>query len=615
MINSRRINGVEFAGENENALAAKRVPALARPVLGSSAVRGESVNTKNQNERQRFTMPAWLRSPRFLVGAALFTMLVALAGAAIGVKAEKSGLLHQIRIAAVDFVHHATGHVDVSHWELYETHQGNFEKLLVSVADRGGGPMASLEELDGHFVFMAQSGHLSTLSPDHVLRDLDIDVPMNTDAVHAANIQYMDYTHFRALDLLAIRTGEHAFDLYASYDRYHPDRRCFDIVVSRMRIETSSTELTPRSGWEEIYATTPCVAPRTAVSQFPSAFVGIQSGGRLVRRDDHTILFSVGDLEFDGVMYEGLTEAPNGPQNPAWDLGKVLEIDLRTNRARHFAIGFRNPQGLMIARDGRVFETEHGPYGGDEINQLQRNHNYGWPNVTYGMRYVPIRDNWPLNPTHGGHEGYDRPAYVFVPSIGISQLIQPSIEQFPFWDQSLLVTSLRGRALYVARLDGDRIMYAEPLPMGERLRDIINRENGEIAVLTDLGNLVLIRPVHEGATDTISITDARTDRPEATSPADEGRRLFAGNCQSCHTVNGQASTGPALNGVVGRNIGSTRFTYSQAMQRAEGAWTEERMVSFLTNPEGGDFEGSAMPPPHLTQEDAHKIVAYLRTTH
>ncbi len=534
-------------------------------------------------------------------------------GAGAGFLVAKSGVLHELRTAIIDPIRHAMGERDVARWELYETHQGNFEKLELPVAD--GGPMASLEELDGHFVFMDQEGHLSTLSPDYTLRDLSIDVPMNTAELREANIPSMDYTHFRGLDLLAVRAGEHAFDLYASYDRYHADRRCFDIVVSRMRIETSAEALTPRSGWEEVYATTPCVPPRTAISQFPSAFVGIQSGGRLLLRDDHTLLFSVGDLEFDGVMYEGLTEAPNGPQDPAWDLGKVLEIDLRTGRARHFAMGLRNPQGLLIARDGEVWETEHGPYGGDEINHLERGGNYGWPNVTYGMRYVPIRENWPLNPTHGGHEGYDRPAYVFVPSIGISQLIQPSAEQFPFWDQALLITSLRGRSLYVARLDGGRVMYAEPLPMGERLRDIINRQNGEIAVLTDLGNLVLIRPVHEGAADTISITDARTNRDEATNPAEEGERLFAGNCQACHTVNGQASAGPALNGVVGRNIGSTRFAYSQAMQTAEGSWTEDRMVSFLTNPEGGDLQGSTMPPPHLTQDDAHKIVAYLRTTH
>jgi len=559
----------------------------------------------------------WLRSRGFLLGAAAFTLVVALAGAAVGYKAAKSGVLHDFRVAMIDpalsSIRRAMGQRDASAWELYETQLGNFEMVRLPVADREGAVMASLEEMDGHLVFMTQTGHLSTLSPDMTLRDLDIDVPMHAEEARAANILNMNFDHFRALDLLAVSTGEHAFDLYASYNRYHADRRCFDIVVSRVRIDTASGGVAPQSGWEEVYATTPCVPPRTAVSQFASAFVGVQSGGRLVLRDARTILFSVGDLEFDGVMYPGLDEAPNGPQDPAWDLGKVLEIDIASGRARHYAMGFRNPQGLLVDRNGRVWETEHGPYGGDEINLVRRNGNYGWPNVTYGMMYVPIRENWPLNPTHGGHEGYDRPDHVFMPAIGISQLVQPSAEEFPFWDSALLLTSLRGRALYVLRLDGGHIVWAEPLPMGERLRDIINRANGEVAVLTDAGNVVLMRALPEGGLDApVSITDAR-GRAAAENPTAEGQRLFAGNCQSCHSVAGQSGAGPALNGVVGRDIAATEFDYSAALRQAPGAWTPQRLTALMTD-EDGAYPGSTMPPPHLSREEAREIIAYLRST-
>jgi aldose sugar dehydrogenase len=340
--------------------------------------------------------------------------------------------------------------------------------------------------------------------------------------------------------------------------------------------------------------------------------VGIQSGGRLVLRDSQTILFSTGDLEFDGVMYPGLTDAPNGPQDPTWDLGKVIEIDISGRRARHLAMGFRNPQGLAIDDTGRLWETEHGPYGGDEINLVEANGNYGWPNVTYGMMYVPLRENWPLNTTRGGHEGYDRPAYVFVPSIGISQLVQPSAEEFPFWERTLLVTGLRGRALYAARIDGDRIIYAEPLPMGERLRDIINRANGEIAILTDGGTLVFVRAINDDDSDAgYVITDARP-RGGAESQAEAGRRVFAGNCQSCHSVAGQMAAGPPLNGVVGRDIAATRFDYSPALEGAGGDWTRQRLTALLT--EEAPYPGSTMPPPHLSREDARAVIAYLRTT-
>jgi aldose sugar dehydrogenase len=551
----------------------------------------------------------WLKSPRFLLGAAIFTVLVGLGGAAVGYVAAKTGVLHNLRTALAG----AMGGEPEGHWELYETQLGNFEKLTLSVADRDGAVMAALEELDGYFVFLTQTGHLSTLSPDNTLRDLSIALPMHTDELRAANIPNMDFTHFRALDLLAVPAGDHAFDLYASYDRYNAADRCFDIAISRMRVTASADALTPQTPWQDVYATHPCVPPRTAVSQFASAFVGIQSGGRLVLRDAQTLLFSTGDLEFDGVMYPGLAEAPNGPQDPAWDLGKILEIDLATGRARHFALGFRNPQGLMIGADGRVWETEHGPYGGDEINLVRRNGNYGWPNVTYGMMYVPLRENWPLNTTRGGHEGYDRPAHVFVPSIGISQLVQPSAEEFPFWDQTLLVTGLRGRALYAARLDGDRIVYAEPLPMGERLRDIINRENGEVAILTDAGNLVLMRNAADGLDEeTVSITDAR-GAEERLTPADEGRRVFAGNCQSCHAVDGRMGVGPPLDGVIGRDIASTEYDYSPALEAAPGDWSQQRLTALVTAPEQV-YPGSTMPPPHLSREQARDLIAYLRTT-
>lgn len=550
----------------------------------------------------------WLASRRFLLAAIFAAGFVGLAG---GYVLSKSGLGAAAREMIASVRRDVFGAPTSAAWEHYDTQLGPFETVRISVANADGGPMAALEEVDGHLIFMAQHGTFSMLSPAHVLRDLDIAVPMHTDELRAANIPNLNFDHFRALDLLAVETGAHEFDLYASYNRFNAARTCFDIVVSRIHLAVHGEEVTPETSWEDIYATTPCVPPRTAVSQFASAFVGIQSGGRLVRQSPNTLLFSVGDLEFDGIMYPGLDAAPNGPQDPAWDLGKVLSIDIATGRATHLASGFRNPQGLLVGADGRIWETEHGPYGGDEINLLTPGGNYGWPNVTYGMQYVPVRENWPLNTTHGGHEGYDRPAYVFVPSIGISQIIQPSAEEFPFWNSSLIVTSLRGRAMYALRLDGDRIMYAEPLPMGERLRDIINLRNGKIAILTDAGNVAFLRAEHEGQEATYVITDARgAARPSG--PAAEGQRLFAGNCQSCHSLANASGAGPALNGVVGRDIAAASFAYSEALKGERGDWTRARLVDFLEHPE--HFPGTTMPAPALTHDQAEQIVAYLRTT-
>lgn len=231
------------------------------------------------------------------------------------------------------------------------------------------------------------------------------------------------------------------------------------------------------------------------------------------------------------------------------------------------------------------------------------------------MAYSPQGANWPRNPTHGGHEGFDRPAYVFVPSIGISQLLQPSPEAFPFWEDVLLVGSMRARNLWVARLDGDRIMYAEALPMEERLRDMINRRNGQVAILGDMGSLYLLRAPAETSAPVV-IADHR--RPatvaEHLSPVLAGEQIFSANCQSCHSLAGETRVGPPLNGVIGHAIASAEFNYSAALRSARGTWTEERLTALVTADQPL-FPDSTMPPPHLTREQAHDLVEYLRTTH
>lgn len=80
---------------------------------------------------------------------------------------------------------------------------------------------------------------------------------------------------------------------------------------------------------------------------------------------------------------------------------------------------------------GTLWSTEHGPRGGDEINVLEEGEHYGWPMVTYGTRYG--NQDWPANPNQGRHLGYQAPVYAFVPSIGISNLIQIENELFPYW--------------------------------------------------------------------------------------------------------------------------------------------------------------------------------------
>ena len=152
-------------------------------------------------------------------------------------------------------------------------------------------------------------------------------------------------------------------------------------------------------------------------------------------------MVTVGDHKFDGV-----NNPFRAPMDPQTHLGKAVEINLDTKTATIFSSGLRNPQGLTISTDGLIWETEHGPQGGDELNVLQRGNNYGWPEVTYGVDHGKVP--WPLNQVQGRHDKYTKPAYAFVPSIAISSLIETYSDEFPLWKGDLLVTSLKDLAIW-----------------------------------------------------------------------------------------------------------------------------------------------------------------------
>jgi glucose/arabinose dehydrogenase len=122
--------------------------------------------------------------------------------------------------------------------------------------------------------------------------------------------------------------------------------------------------------WEEFFTARPgCLRPKDRGWRF----LGLGAGGRVVQYDDHTLMVSVGDHQYDG-----FDDSWQSAQDPATDLGKIVLVDIATKKARVFATGVRNPQGLAILRDGRIIESEHGPQGGDEINLIRDGANYGW---------------------------------------------------------------------------------------------------------------------------------------------------------------------------------------------------------------------------------------------
>jgi len=494
-------------------------------------------------------------------------------------------------------------------------HEIQVAAIKISGVTAWGG---SLVEVGGNLVLASPQGQLSYLDPRNQLHPLDLRVPMNIEGLREDPI-YKDplfnINFVRTHDLLAIPTGTDTYELYASFNRFAG--RCFEFVVSRVSLTASGQSVKPSGSWHDVWTAKPCVH----LKKSGSLFVGAQSGGRMVRLNDNAILVSVGDHQFDGFFDNQAVS-----MDPASDLGKLVELDIRTGASRHFAIGLRNPQGLVIARDGRIWETEHGPQGGDEVNLMIEGQNYGWPVVTYGMTYGHPVKNWPFNPKAGGHDGYARPRFAFVPSIGISNIIEPDPGEFPNWANSLILCSLKANTLYVLKTEGDDIVYAEPILLdGYRLRDISSLPDGRLAILTDSGTLLIVRNAekHHDDAQRIEVSGLATLPPpspeeapprEGRTAAERGRQYFLGACGSCHSLGGEVGVGPPLNGIVGRRLAALpQFGYSPALARRRDIWTEALIGSFMVNPKGV-VPGTSMPDTGLYVEQANDVIAYLKTT-
>lgn len=143
-----------------------------------------------------------------------------------------------------------------------------------------------------------------------------------------------------------------------------------------------------------------------------------------------------------------------------------------------WSYGHRNMQGLFVHPEtGDVWETEHGPQGGDELNLIKKGANYGWPVIGFGVNY---RTGAAI---HSGtaREGMEQPAQVWVPSIGVSGLLYYTGDKFPGWKGNILAGGLAGERVTRFTLDGQKADMAEQLVRGiGRVRDVRQGPDGYI---------------------------------------------------------------------------------------------------------------------------------------
>jgi glucose/arabinose dehydrogenase len=159
--------------------------------------------------------------------------------------------------------------------------------------------------------------------------------------------------------------------------------------------------------------------------------------------------------------------------------------------AETWSLGHRCPYGLAFAPDGRLWEMEMGPRGGDELNLILPGRNYGWPLVSNGKNYngVPI-------PDPSTRRDLEPAKLYWVPSIAPTSLLFYSGNLFPQWKGDALIGSLAGQALIHVRIRGDKAMPVEQWDMGHRIRFVGERPDGAVYLLEDgsAGRLLRLSP-------------------------------------------------------------------------------------------------------------------------
>lgn len=206
----------------------------------------------------------------------------------------------------------------------------------------------------------------------------------------------------------------------------------------------------------------------------------------------------------DGLLYlsSGERQKMAPAQEFSGNLGKVLRLTSegapapgnpwasRAGVAAQFwTIGHRNVLGLSFAPDGKLWASEMGPEGGDEINLIVAGRNYGWPRVSNGSHYGGA-----AIPDHRAGDGYEAPKVWWTPSVSPGSLTIYTGDKFPEWKGDALVGALSGEAFIHVDIDGDRARKADSWPMGARIRAVDQGPDGSVYLLEDKGRLLRLDP-------------------------------------------------------------------------------------------------------------------------
>src|ERR1700678_3236045 len=257
--------------------------------------------------------------------------------------------------------------------------------------------------------------------------------------------------------------------------------------VARARLDGGSL-----SDVKVIFRSTPALPNGADLS------AGTKTGGRIAIAPDGNLFVVIGDRDSAGATPWDVA------QKLDTDLGKVIHITpegkpapgnpfLKTPGAlpEIWSIGHRSEEGLAFdPATGRLWEDEHGPRGGDELNLIEKGKNYGWPVITHGIDYSGV----PVGAGITAKEGLEQPVYYWDPVIAPSGLAFYQGTLFPDWKSSVFIGGLRGMLLDRLKLSDGKVVAEEALltDLHARIRDVRVGPDGAVYVLTDSGGAVIV---------------------------------------------------------------------------------------------------------------------------
>lgn len=236
----------------------------------------------------------------------------------------------------------------------------------------------------------------------------------------------------------------------------------------------------------------------TVIYRATPAYNGtLHYGGRVIFDKTGNLMVSIGERS-------DLATRPLA-QSVTASLGKVIRITTSGAAApgnptfsqsgalpELYSMGHRNPQGLALhPTTGEVWQSEHGPRGGDEINRLKAGANFGWPTITYGIEYSGAAIG---NPPIQQQNGLEQPMYYWDPVISPSGMTFYKGDRIPEWENDLFIGALSGQHIARLLIINNKVAGEERIleGQGQRFRDLTQGKDSALYAITDAGRLYRI---------------------------------------------------------------------------------------------------------------------------